>query len=433
MVSSATTRNRLEKIGPGEQLNSWGGPNGLNRVIDLIDALADGWVTVSSTSTLTSSNYIADQARMRCIKYTGSTPGTITIPSVEKWYWVWAVSYNVTVTTGGGATATVKAGNIASIHCDSANCYKGQDADFGGSEVTNIGSPTSNSSAATKAYVDGQAFGSTNLPGISASTSGQVVRNNGSTAYWDFDGFEGRTAYSGNHTVAFSERQMLLAASTALTFTMDAATTLKNKYIVRLTNETTSSFVTVATTGSDTINGAASISLAPGETVDVTGDGNSAFIAKYVTRNNVGPHVIVQERRTSGTAADTLAVGANTRTLNTTVRNVIGASVASNRVTLPAGTWRIWGGAPAFALGALGTHRAYVYNFTDSAIAILGTSEGANGASISNVSTFDDVITITSSKAFEVRQYASQTGAGGVPASSGDQEVYTRFYATRIG
>lgn len=145
MASTATTRNRLEKQGAGENNNTWGAPK-LNTLIDLVDSALDGVVTISASgaTTLTSTNYAADQARMRVINVTATSAVTITIPSVEKWYIVRSVSAAVTVTTGGLTTATISAGALGIVVCDGAAVYKVQSSDFGGvSEFTVANSITS--------------------------------------------------------------------------------------------------------------------------------------------------------------------------------------------------------------------------------------------------------------------------------------------------
>lgn len=125
MPSTATTRNRFEKQGSGENPNSWG--TRLNtKTTDLVDAALDGVesYTLSGTKTLTSTNYAADEARMRVQNITGGTGGTVTIPGVQKWYLVRnASSGSVTFTTGSGETAAVASGFLAYVMCDGTNCY----------------------------------------------------------------------------------------------------------------------------------------------------------------------------------------------------------------------------------------------------------------------------------------------------------------------
>jgi hypothetical protein len=171
MVSTPTTRNRLNKMATGDATNTWGSK--LNsEVFDLIDSALDGVssITVSGNVTLTSTNYVSDQARMRFLKLSGAGGFTITIPSVEKWYWVRNACSAAVIFSSGGATVSVPAGQTRSVLCDGTDCFLGDDgaaksyvdATFlplaGGTLTGNLvlsGAPSSNLHAATKLYVDG--------------------------------------------------------------------------------------------------------------------------------------------------------------------------------------------------------------------------------------------------------------------------------------
>lgn len=124
MVSSYTSRNRLNKQGTGDNTNTWG--DVLNTgALELIDAALDGWATipVSGSRTLTSTNGAADEARSRALKFTG-TGGTVTLPSVEKNYLVWnATTGNVTLTNGGPTTVTLESGDKLPVLTDGAGVF----------------------------------------------------------------------------------------------------------------------------------------------------------------------------------------------------------------------------------------------------------------------------------------------------------------------
>lgn len=131
MASTATTRNRLEKQGTGDNSNTWG--TYLNSSIDLIDAALDGRTafTLSGSKTLTSANYAADESRERFLDITGGTGGTVTIPAVEKWYIVRNNSSgDVVFTTGSGTTQTVASGSLTLLVSDGTNIRKGVDQDY---------------------------------------------------------------------------------------------------------------------------------------------------------------------------------------------------------------------------------------------------------------------------------------------------------------
>lgn len=186
MTSTPTTRNRLEKQGLGENLNTWG--NHLNLyALDLIDSALDGVTTISSTGavTLTSVNYAADQSRMRVLNFTGAASSTVTIPSLEKYYIVRAALADVIVTTGAATTATVKAGNTSVVWCDGSAVRKGQDADFAGVVLTSIGTPVAATDAANKLYVDNAAWEQDAgiLPGQTGN-AGKYLITDGTTPSW---------------------------------------------------------------------------------------------------------------------------------------------------------------------------------------------------------------------------------------------------------
>lgn len=79
----------------------------------------------------------------------------------------------------------------------------------------------------------------------------------------------------------------------------------------------------------------------------------------------------VQDQKTSGTNGGTFTSGAwRTRDLNTTLTNEIsGASLGSNVITLPAGTYFVIGRAPAFGVSR---HSIRLYNTTDGAALLYG-------------------------------------------------------------
>jgi len=141
------------------------------------------------------------------------------------------------------------------------------------------------------------------------------------------------------------------------------------------------------------------------------------------------PDMIVQEQQASGTAAGGFTSGSFvTRALNTAVRNVIaGASLASNQITLPAGTYAVEWSAPAQSVGS---HATRLFNVTDAAVIETGTSEvGASGtANIQSRSFGIAVFTLSSSKAIRLEHQCQTTRATnglGVAGSLSAHEVYS--------
>lgn len=187
MSTGPTSSLRVEKQAAGSNLNTWGETK-LNDAFDRFDTAIAGWFTKALTGnyTLTSANYVADEARTAMLKFTGTGAYQVTIPSVSKQYTVWnATTGNLTITTGGGVTAIVKSGEIVVVVCDASNVYKEKLTDFGGSVLTSIGTPTNSTDAVTKAYADALVFASMTgtFPG-QGGQSGKYLSTDGTNPLW---------------------------------------------------------------------------------------------------------------------------------------------------------------------------------------------------------------------------------------------------------
>ncbi|MBP2311884.1 hypothetical protein [Azospirillum soli] len=237
MTSSATTRLRLEKQGTGENLNTWG--DRLNTALDLLDEAVGGVepITIGGVVTvLTSTNYASDQARNAVLVLTGTLTAnsTVTIPSVEKVYLVvddtTRAGFTLTIKTSGGSGYALRPGPQV-VYCDGVDVYRGTPrldqvpvptsaVDMNGQNLTNAGTgsfsgvvsvatPTANGHAATKQYVDTQAFAALagSLPG-QAGNAGKYLTTDGTTASWgdaadadlanvEDDDFRAKVAHSG--------------------------------------------------------------------------------------------------------------------------------------------------------------------------------------------------------------------------------------------
>lgn len=141
------------------------------------------------------------------------------------------------------------------------------------------------------------------------------------------------------------------------------------------------------------------------------------------------PDMIVQEQQATNTAAGGFTSGSFvTRALNTVVRNVIsGASLASNQITLPAGTYAVEWSAPAAQVGA---HATRLRNVTDSATIETGTSEitPTGTANIQSRSFGIAVFTLSSSKVIQLEHQCATTKATnglGLPTNISAHEVYS--------
>lgn len=183
MPSSYSTSLRFELQFTGENVNLWG--DKLNAALSRADTSIAGWLTKALTGdyTLTTANGSADEARTAMLKFTGTGAFTVTIPAVSKRYDIWnALTGSLTV-TNGSASVTVLSGERVSIITDGgANISRVVAQDMGAFRLQNLGAPTANTDAATKAYVDAQAFaGLAVLPG---QTVPGFLYTNGSAASW---------------------------------------------------------------------------------------------------------------------------------------------------------------------------------------------------------------------------------------------------------
>jgi hypothetical protein len=125
---------------------------------------------------------------------------------------------------------------------------------------------------------------------------------------------------------------------------------------------------------------------------DVTPAGAGAF---------GGALLHIQDQKTAGTAAGTFTSGAwRTRVLNTSLTNEIsGASLSSNQITLPSGTYYAVILCPAYSVG---THKAKLVNITDISDALIGITH-YSPSGILSYSIIVGRFTIAASKTFEIQ------------------------------
>ena len=122
----------------------------------------------------------------------------------------------------------------------------------------------------------------------------------------------------------------------------------------------------------------------------------------------------------------------NVRTMNTALtNNIAGASLGSNQITLPAGTYwiEIMSGANAPSVSTQ-MHKARLRNITDLTSEVVGSSETTASNTTDDAHTKSigaNLVTIAASKVFELQHYTSQTLAGtglGTATASGEVEMY---------
>lgn len=164
-------------------------------------------------------------------------------------------------------------------------------------------------------------------------------------------------------------------------------------------------------------------------------DSAASWAKKRITVGSLKQgYMLLQDQKTSGTGGGSYtAPNEQVRTLNTTVGNTItGASLLSNQITLPAGTYQWRSTSPAQNINL---HQAYLYNVTDAAVVQRGTQNFSAG-NIQTISEVTAYFTITSTKVFELRHRGQTSNAGssaalGVAGSFGT-EVYSVVEIAKI-
>lgn len=194
-----------------------------------------------------------------------------------------------------------------------------------------------------------------------------------------------------------------------------------------------------------TLTNGASIVTNKGENiVTIAGDtciirATSANVVEVLcyTRSGAGQVIHVRDQKAAGTNGGTFTSGAwRTRDLNTTLVNTIsGASLATNQVTLPAGTYEVIASAPSVDTNG---HQARIYNVTGAATLINGTTAFNSGAGTSAASLVFGRFTLTATSLIEL-QHACQTtaattgfGVGNTLVGMKAFEVYGDLFITKV-
>jgi hypothetical protein len=138
-------------------------------------------------------------------------------------------------------------------------------------------------------------------------------------------------------------------------------------------------------------------------------------------------YILISDQKSANTDGGSFTSGAwRTRTLNTEVSDSGNhASVASNQITLAAGTYRVRASAPGKQCNG---HMVKLYNITNSVDILLGTSMFAgSGSTGENRSEVVGEFTIAAPKVIELQHRCETTrntdGFGG-PANIGETETY---------
>ncbi|WP_051182938.1 hypothetical protein [Desulfocurvibacter africanus] len=234
-------------------------------------------------------------------------------------------------------------------------------------------------------------------------------------------------------TLSLDQAGLVRVDATAgdIVLTLPAANALKGATfrIVRVDN--TANMVTIQRAGADTIDGVTSITLL-GQYArrTIVTDGSSAWLT--VSSLAVPPLLHVRDEKPSGTGGGTVTAGAwRTRDLNAIKHaGIAGASLVSNKVTLPAGEYYIEASAPSYEGNSF---RIRIRNITDNVTELIGSSEFAGGVDQCR-SFLGGRMSVSGQKQFELQQYNSTAGtaSGGVPVNMGEVEVFSEMKVWRI-
>ncbi len=143
----------------------------------------------------------------------------------------------------------------------------------------------------------------------------------------------------------------------------------------------------------------------------------------------------VRDEVAANTAGGTFTSGAwQTRTLQTLKTNEIsGASLGSNQITLPAGTYFIDASAPGYTCD---NHVSKLYNVTDASDVIIGTAAQTNSAVATSArSHVRGRFTLAAQKVLELRHRCTTTKATdgfGLPTNVGVVEVYSEVLIWKV-
>lgn len=174
--------------------------------------------------------------------------------------------------------------------------------------------------------------------------------------------------------------------------------------------------------GTEKINDVETWWLLAGQSITIKSNGT-----KWIKIAGHVPMLRVEDQKAAGTDGGTFTAGAwQTRVLNTVMVNQIaGASLASNQITLPAGTYEVVADAPGFGCER---HRLKLYNVTDAADILYGTSSYSGSAiHADSRSAIAGVFILAAQKVLEVQHRCTTTRATdglGKMANVGIVEIY---------
>ena len=251
MPSSPSPLLGIELQALGENLNTWGADRLNDALKRLEEAIAGSLaLTVNADVTLTTTDYVANQARNAMLVLSGAGGFTVTCPATSKMYLIKnGCSAAVTFSHGSGDTVSVGAGGIKWIATDGTDFFTPEEVDYlplaGGTltgELILNADATNGMGAVTLQQLNATALGSVSVSFAFADITGKptTIAGYGITdAYTQteannlFDGLIVRQVVSGDVNPASASRWYLVDTGTAArSITLPASPSNGNEVII---------------------------------------------------------------------------------------------------------------------------------------------------------------------------------------------------------
>ena len=345
------------------------------------------------------------------------------------------------------------------------------DIDLNSNKVINVDTPTNNTDAATKKYVDDILVGSgaVSAPADPGDDGKVIVASGGLYPWTSFtvslisDAVAFMKTFLTSATIADARTNLGVAIGSDVqafdaTILVDADIGSSVQAHSAVLDATTASFLTADETKLDAITGtntgdevSATVTVEgiierSTSAENVTGTSDVVYPTVAGTKEMIDTHggaggtfenelLHIREEQTSGThGGASSATTYNIRVLNTVKTNEIaGASLSSNQITLPAGTYYIdaWSSANKTA-----TTKQFLYNVTDAAYELVGSQKDISAASAVTADVrVKGRFTIPAEEVFELRTYTfSALAASGLGKATalGHVEVYSEVLIWKV-
>jgi len=190
-----------------------------------------------------------------------------------------------------------------------------------------------------------------------------------------------------------------------------------------------------------TLQGGIGFQASPGDRLHVYAEAINAFYG-IIDRNNgvqaLGTPLGIWNQKVADTVTGGTATAgsAQTRVLNNEkFNNITGASLSSNQITLPVGTYDIEAKAPAYKVGE---HQAQLFNITLAGIAVEGSTEFSSTADdVQTNSLVWDRLVFTTITVLELRHNVQTTRMGdgfgqGDSANFGTSNIYSEVRVRQV-